>query len=85
MNGCMDRKPKYVAQIENVYFVRRIGASLRQATADIAREDLPENIRHLLRRWIAWRPRIRSETNRADTAGGQRKLEVVCPSTVTRG
>jgi|RhiMetdeSRZDD1v2_1073273.scaffolds.fasta_scaffold100736_3 hypothetical protein len=50
MNGCMDRNPKYVAQIENVYFVRRIGASLRQATADIAREDLPENIRHLLRR-----------------------------------
>ena len=50
MNGCMDRKPKYVAQIENVYFVRRIGASLRQATADIARQDLPEDIRHLLRR-----------------------------------
>ena len=46
----MDRKPKYVAHIENVYFVGRIGASLRQATADIAREDLPENIRHLLRR-----------------------------------
>jgi len=46
----MDRKPKYVAQIENVYFVRRIGASLREATADIARQDLPEDIRHLLRR-----------------------------------
>ena len=46
----MDRKPKYVAQIDNVYFVRRIGTSLRHATADIAQEELPANIRHLLRR-----------------------------------
>jgi hypothetical protein len=39
----MDRKPKYVAQIDN-------GASLREATADTVRDELPENIRLLLRR-----------------------------------
>ena len=46
----MDRKPKYVAQIDNIYFVKRIGASLREATADTVRDKLPENIQLLLRR-----------------------------------
>jgi hypothetical protein len=46
----MHRKARYIAQIDNIYFVRRIGASLREATAEIVREELPENIRLLLRR-----------------------------------
>jgi hypothetical protein len=41
---------KYAAQIENVYFLTRIGQSLRWATNDIAREELPEDIQRLLRR-----------------------------------
>jgi hypothetical protein len=50
IKGAMHRKAKYIAQIDNVYFVGRLGASLREATADIVREELPENIRLLLRR-----------------------------------
>ena len=41
---------KYVAQIENIYFLERIGASLRWATAGITEAELPETIHHLLRR-----------------------------------
>jgi hypothetical protein len=41
--------PKYVAQINNVYFLTRIGESLRWATSDIAQEELPENVILLLR------------------------------------
>jgi hypothetical protein len=41
---------KYVAQIDNIYFLTRIGQSLRWATNDIAREELPEDIQRLLRR-----------------------------------
>jgi hypothetical protein len=43
-------KPRYAARVDNIYFLSRIGLSLRWATQDIAREDLPENIRHLLAR-----------------------------------
>ena len=50
IKAVMDRKPKYVAQIDNIYFVKRIGASLREATADTVRDKLPENIQLLLRR-----------------------------------
>jgi len=50
IKGAMHRKARYVAQIDNIYFVGRIGASLREATADIVRDELPENIRLLLRR-----------------------------------
>ena len=39
---------KYAAQIDNIYFLGRIGCSLRWATADMAREELPDNIRRLL-------------------------------------
>jgi hypothetical protein len=41
---------KYAAQIDNIYFLDRIGCSLRWATADMAREELPDNIRRLLRK-----------------------------------
>jgi hypothetical protein len=45
----MDRLPKYVAQIENIYFVSRIGISLRHATVGITHEELAEHLGHLLR------------------------------------
>jgi hypothetical protein len=42
--------PKYAAQIGNIFFLGRIGSTLRWATADIVREELPADIQHLLRR-----------------------------------
>jgi hypothetical protein len=45
----MYRVPKY-PQLKNVVFLDKIGDTLRQATSDIAREDLPDDIRRLLRR-----------------------------------
>lgn len=41
---------KHAAQIDNIYFLARIGATLRWATQDIAREDLPADIKRLLNR-----------------------------------
>jgi hypothetical protein len=41
---------KSAAQADNVVFLSRIGATLRRATQDIAREELPPDVRHLLRR-----------------------------------
>ena len=46
----MGEKSKYVAQINNIYFLSYIGASLRWATNDIAREELPDDVHLLLRR-----------------------------------
>jgi len=43
-------KAKYTARIDNIYFLSRIGQSLRWATQDIAREELPADIRQLLAR-----------------------------------
>lgn len=43
-------KPKFIAQVGNVYFLGRIGMSLRWATSDITHEELPAEIKHLLRR-----------------------------------
>ena len=37
-------------QFKNVVFLDRLGETLRQATNDIAEEDLPENVLLLLRR-----------------------------------
>jgi hypothetical protein len=41
--------PKY-PQLKNVVFLDKIGDTLRQATSEIAREDLPDDIQRLLRR-----------------------------------
>jgi hypothetical protein len=49
-SASMKKKPKYVARIDNVYFINRVGASLREATSHVTTEELPENIRLLLRR-----------------------------------
>src|SRR3954451_22312897 len=46
----MEEKPKYVARIDNVYFMRRLGASLREPPSHVTTEALPEDIRLLLRR-----------------------------------
>jgi hypothetical protein len=43
-------KAKYTAQIENIYFLSRIGATLRWATQDIEREELPPDVKRLLGR-----------------------------------
>jgi len=43
-------KAKYTARIDNIYFLPRIGLSLRWATQGLAREDLPASIRQLLAR-----------------------------------
>jgi len=43
-------KSKNAARIDNIYFLERIGESLRWATEDIVREELPANIQHLLAR-----------------------------------
>lgn len=43
-------RPKYTAQIENIYFLSRIGSTLRWATQDIGREELPADIKRLLGR-----------------------------------
>ena len=45
----MRSKPKY-PQLANVVFLDKVGETLRQATADITREELPEDILLLLRR-----------------------------------
>jgi hypothetical protein len=45
----MSRLQRY-PQLANVVFLGRVGETLRQATNDIAREDLPEDIVLLLRR-----------------------------------
>ena len=42
--------PKYTARIGNIFFLTRIGSTLRWATNDIASEELPSDIQHLLRR-----------------------------------
>ena len=42
--------PKYSARIGNIFFLTRIGSTLRWATSDISREELPPDIQHLLRR-----------------------------------
>jgi hypothetical protein len=41
-------KSKYTVRVDNVYFLSRIGLSLRWATQDVAREDLPSDVRRLL-------------------------------------
>jgi hypothetical protein len=43
-------KRKYTVRVDNVYFLSRIGLSLRWATRGIAHQDLPVEIRQLLAR-----------------------------------
>jgi hypothetical protein len=43
----MDRQV-YRARIGNIYFLSRIGQTLKWATQDVAREELPPKIQRLL-------------------------------------
>ena len=45
----MDQNARYAARLANVYFLKLLGTSLRQATADVPKEELPEEISRLLR------------------------------------
>lgn len=58
--------PKYTARIDNIYFLARIGESLRWATEDIAREQLPANIQHLLARLDRLEARAEAKRQKAD-------------------
>jgi hypothetical protein len=46
----MHQKPKYDLRIDNVYFLKQVGATLRQAMAGVPPEELTEDIRLALRR-----------------------------------
>ena len=59
-------KSKYTARIDNIYFLDRIGELLRWATEDIAREELPANILHLLGRLDRLEARERMKRERVD-------------------
>ena len=63
-SACRAGRPKYTARIDNIYFLSRIGLSLRWATVGMARDDLPANIRHLLARLdrLEARGRAKEET-----------------------
>jgi hypothetical protein len=58
--------PKYAARVDNIYFVGRIGESLRWATEDIAREELPANIQHLLARLDRLEARAEAKRQKPD-------------------
>src|SRR5262249_36430723 len=58
----MEKQPKYVARIDNIYFINRIGTSLREATSNVTTAELPENIRLLLRRLKRMKDRANSRT-----------------------
>jgi hypothetical protein len=71
MNGaCKTGKPKYAARIDNIYFLSRIGLSLRWATRGIAREDLPARIKHLLARLDRLEARARAKGNTPEEGPG---------------
>jgi hypothetical protein len=44
----MNRKPKYVAKLGNVYFLNKVGVSLRHATAGLRTDQLPSDVRRAL-------------------------------------
>jgi len=60
------RKPRHTAQIENIYFLSRIGSTLRWATQDIAREDIPTDIQRLLDRLERLEARAAAKNDDAD-------------------
>jgi len=59
---------KSAARLDNVVFLSRIGATLRRATQDIARDDLPADVRRLLGRLE--RLEARRERQERDDDGG---------------
>lgn len=55
----MNQTPKFAVRIDNVYFLKQLGTSLRDATANVPLEELPEDIRLALRR-LERRERLQS-------------------------
>ena len=45
------QKPKFTARIDNIYFLSRIGSSLRWATQGVRPEDLSSEVKHMLE-WL---------------------------------
>ena len=64
-------KPKHIARIANVFFLSRIGSTLRWASQDIAQEELPPDIKRLLGRLDRLEARAAAE----DTGGKSRNGE----------
>jgi hypothetical protein len=44
------QKPKFTARVNNIYFLSRIGSSLRWATQGLAPEELSRDVKHMLER-----------------------------------
>jgi len=44
------RQRRYTARIDNVYFLSRIGLTLRWVTSSLPPQDIPANVRQLLAR-----------------------------------
>jgi len=44
------RNSKYTARLDNIYFLSRVGSTLRWATQDVAREKFAVDIKHVLAR-----------------------------------
>jgi len=44
------QKPKFTARINNIYFLARIGSSLRWAAEGLPPEDLSSDVKHMLER-----------------------------------
>ena len=59
---------KSTARIDNIYFLSRIGSSLRWATQDISREELPANIKHLLARLDRLEARAKAKSEEPDNS-----------------
>jgi hypothetical protein len=65
------RERKYTVRVDNVYFLSRIGLSLRWATRDIAREELPADIRRLLAQLDRLQAEENARQDAAETAARQ--------------
>jgi hypothetical protein len=50
---------KYAARVDNIYFLSHIGPSLRWATEDYVRDELPASVKELLTRLDQLEVRIR--------------------------
>ena len=65
----MPSKPKSTARLGNVYFLRRVGSTLRSVTSDITKEELPAEIQHLLRK-LERQERKRARSEKPDGSSG---------------
>ena len=72
LGSTWNKSPNTWARIDNVYFLKHLGSSLRKAAGQIATEELPEDIRILLRR-----------LERLETRGKLGKVDCPIPGTQT--